>query len=139
MTAGRDRPVVLVVDDDADIREVLSLILQMHGLDVIEASGGSEALSSMRKTRISLVLLDLMMPGMNGADVLDAMKQDPELATVPVIVVSGDRCAVQTAADVGAKSCLLKPVELPDLLREVRRFITLDAGASPPATATSRT
>jgi CheY-like chemotaxis protein len=127
-----ERPAVLVVDDDADIREILSMILELHRLRVIQAPNGEEALARVRSMPIALVLLDLMMPGMNGDEVIREMRQDPALARLPVIVVSGDRAALQTAGELGANGCLLKPVELKELLREVGRFIALDAGSPVP-------
>jgi chemosensory pili system protein ChpA (sensor histidine kinase/response regulator) len=115
---------ILIVDDDADIREVLTLVLDLDGRPVIEASDGIEALARIRQTSgIALVLLDLMMPNMNGADVLRVMKHDPQLASIPVLLLSGDRHAQDIAEELGADGCLGKPVDLPVLLREVHRFV----------------
>ena len=115
---------ILIVDDDADIREVLTLVLEMDHLPVLEASDGTEALARVRETPgIALVLLDLMMPNMNGADVLRVMKHDPALADIPVLLLSGDRHAQSIAQELRADGCIVKPVDLPVLLREVRRLI----------------
>ena len=115
---------ILIVDDDADIREVLRIVLEIDHLTVLEASDGTEALARVRETPgIALVLLDLMMPDMNGADVLRVMKHDPELAAIPVVLLSGDRHAQSIAQELHADGCIVKPVDLAVLLREVRRFM----------------
>lgn len=126
MTAPREDLTILVVDDDDDIREMLSYVLEQHKLHVIDAGSGAEALDKAHDaTDLSLVLLDLRMPGMSGADVLVRMKSDPTLTTVPVVVISGDRDAPTTAASLGAEGCLIKPVTTKALIREVSRFVSL--------------
>ena len=121
MARGRT---VLIVDDDPDIRAVMALVLETEHVPVLEACDGAEALARARETPgIGLVLLDLMMPNMNGADALRVMKHDPELADVPVLLLSGDRHAQAIAQALHADGCIAKPVELAVLLREVRRFV----------------
>lgn len=116
---------VLIVDDDPDIRAVIALVLEAAHVPVLQASDGAEALARVRETPgIALVLLDLMMPNMNGADVLRVMKHDPELAGVPVLLLSGDRHARTIAQELQADGCIVKPVELAVLLREVHRFVS---------------
>jgi len=128
MTVDRDDPTILVVDDDDDIREMMSYVLEQHRLRVVDAGSGAEALDKAHDTSgLSLVLLDLRMPGMSGADVLETMKRDPELTTVPVVVISGDRDAPATAASLGASGCLIKPVTTKALLREISRFVSVPA------------
>ena len=121
---------VLIVDDDPDIREIVSLVLRIHGYDVVEAKDGSEALAKLHNgDGISLVLLDMMMPGVTGADVLAEMRHDSELSHIPVIIISGDRCADDCGANLGASGCLLKPVDLDRLLGEIRRFLPPETAA----------
>jgi CheY-like chemotaxis protein len=79
---------LLVVDDDECIRMTLAVILQRDGHDVACAAGGKEALGRMRDNPPDLVLLDLMMPGMGGWDVIAAMREDPRLAEIPVVVLT---------------------------------------------------
>lgn len=111
---------VLVVDDDADIREVLEALIGRWGYEVATADSGRQALEILRSEQEppGLVLLDLTMPDMSGWAVRDAMLEEPRLARVPVVVLSGvadaDVCAeAQTTAGV-----LLKPVRS-DKLREI--------------------
>jgi CheY-like chemotaxis protein len=117
------RSKVLVVDDDADLREALTTILALHGLDVLEASTGAEALERLHQDEIALVVLDLMMPDINGADVLATMRRDPALASTRVLILSGDWRVAETATRLGADGYLAKPIEMKALLGEVRRFV----------------
>ncbi len=124
---------VLVVDDDADIREMLVFVLENNHLRVIDAGRGDDALAKARlNPDLSLILLDLRMPGMSGAEVLDRLKHDPALVSLPVIVLSGDRDAQRTATSLGAEGCLMKPISIPALMREVARFVPVPGRAVGP-------
>ena len=120
-TAG----MVLVVDDDADLRESIEAALMSYGHGVATAADGGEALAwmmSRQPERPCVVLLDLMMPGMNGFELRSKMAADPALATIPVVVITGagvlaDRRASELRAEV-----LRKPIELSTLLQTVKRF-----------------
>lgn len=79
---------VLVVDDEAEIRELCRVNLEFEGFDVVEAKNGSEALEMARRHHPDLVFLDLMMPGVDGWDVLETLKRDDELASIPVILLT---------------------------------------------------
>ena len=86
---SQDGP-VLIVDDDLDIREALSQILEDQGFDVVTAANGQEALALLRglEVRPSVILLDLMMPIMDGYGFLDAYRDDASLAVVPVAIIT---------------------------------------------------
>ncbi len=79
---------LLVVDDDESVRSMLAVILRRHGHDVASAAGGDEALRRMREAPPDLVLLDLMMPGMGGWEVIAAMRESPRLAEIPVLILT---------------------------------------------------
>ncbi len=81
-------PVVLVVDDDEDNIRIISTILLARGYEVRLARNGHGAVDSIRQQRPDLVILDVMMPGMDGMQVLDAIRADPRLASLPVILVT---------------------------------------------------
>lgn len=116
---------VLLVDDDEDTRDALAMILEAEGFVVAQATDGDEAVAMMRAgLRPSVVLLDLMMPRLNGADALVWMKHDPGTAGIPVIVLSGDMRGSDAAARAGADKFLHKPVELEAILGAVRNAIT---------------
>ncbi|MFQ5611525.1 MAG: PleD family two-component system response regulator [Anaerolineae bacterium] len=83
-----DVPSILYVEDDPDTLRLVTLILGRKGFDVTGAMTGRDGLSRMRQTRPDLVLLDLMLPDIDGWEVFNRMKSDAELAEIPVIVVT---------------------------------------------------
>lgn len=115
---------VLVVDDDPDILEALSEILEAEGFEIRRARNGKEALDRLEPDPPQLVLLDLMMPVMDGWEFAQRMRQRPlEIARIPIIVLSADRNVGSKASDLGAVGHLAKPFELNDLLELVRRSL----------------
>jgi DNA-binding response OmpR family regulator len=107
---------VLVVDDEVDIREAVAELLAEEGYEVLDAGDGAEALRKARAFHPSVVLLDLMMPGMNGWEFCARRKGDPELESIPIIVLS----ALGRVQGIDAVDYLQKPFELEDLLSAVR-------------------
>jgi CheY-like chemotaxis protein len=108
---------VLVVDDDKDIRDLLSDALAAEGYVVASARHGAEALERLRAFRPDLILLDLMMPVMDGLAFIAAKKDDPALADIPVIAMTA-----ATWNDVeGAVALLRKPFDLDAFLADVAR------------------
>jgi CheY-like chemotaxis protein len=103
---------VLLVEDDRDIREIASEILEAQGYRVVQAADGHEALRILRQLRPAVILLDLMMPRMSGWEVKEMLRHDPELASIPVIVMS----AVERAG-------LPKPFGMEELLGAVGRVV----------------
>jgi CheY-like chemotaxis protein len=113
---------ILVVDDDMDIRETLAQILEFEGFNVICASNGQEAIERLKSVRPNLILLDLMMPVMDGYEFRIAQKARPEIAEIPVIVLSADGNVKQKAAAADVQAFLRKPIELETLLAAIRQF-----------------
>ena len=112
---------VLVVDDEADIRELVRDILEFEGYPVVTASNGREALDHIHDAGLpGLILLDLMMPTMNGWDFRAEQLKDPRLSSIPVVVVTGDGNAVEKAKLLSATNYLVKPVHLDNLLTIVQ-------------------
>ncbi|MBN9684252.1 MULTISPECIES: response regulator [unclassified Corallococcus] len=122
---------VLVVDDDPDILEALSEILEAEGFEIRRARNGKEALERLEPDPPHLILLDLMMPVMDGWEFAQRMRQKPDFAGIPIIVLSADRNVGSKAKDIGAMGHLAKPFELNDLLSMVRQSLN-------PSTDTSR-
>ncbi|MEB3886984.1 adenylate/guanylate cyclase domain-containing protein [Lyngbya sp. CCY1209] len=116
MNADPDR--VLIVDDNEVNRDLLVRRLKRQGYDVLVASNGFEALELMRSTPLDLVLLDIMMPQMNGYQVLETLKADPALRYIPVIMISAvnDIESIVRCIELGAEDYLSKPFN-PVLLR----------------------
>jgi two-component system, chemotaxis family, chemotaxis protein CheY len=113
---------VLVVDDDVDFLDTVVLVLESRGYRVMTARGGDEALRRLTEgPRPSLILLDLMMPGMHGWEFRDRLLAMPELSSVPVVVLSGDHTALRCRPPPELEACLAKPVGLQALLEAVER------------------
>lgn len=120
--AGPIRRPVLVVDDDRDIRETVRELLELEGWPVITARNGAEALEAMRRVRPALVLLDLVMPVMDGEEVCRRCRADPALADIPVVIVSAAVGREERLRRIGAAGNLEKPVKIDTLFDLVRRF-----------------
>ena len=122
---ARARQLVLVADDEPDILDFLTRALAKHGFEVLKARGGREAMALIRQARPQLVLLDILMPGMDGVDICKAMRADVELAQVPVIFASAlDEARLHAVADeAGATDYLSKPLLLGDLLNLVGKYL----------------
>jgi DNA-binding response OmpR family regulator len=106
-----DKPLVLVAEDDEDILELISLILERSGYEVIRAADGEEALGLARSERPVLVMLDVMMPRLDGYEVTRRLRQDEATAGIPILLVTarvqdGD---VQRGFEAGADDYLRKP------------------------------
>jgi CheY-like chemotaxis protein len=115
-------PRVLVVEDDGLIRESLLEVLADQGYQVTGAGNGREALTALATVpRPDVILLDLMMPVMDGRSFRDEQLRDPDLAGIPVVVLSAASDVLRVAADMGAAGVLRKPVTLGALLAELRR------------------
>jgi len=106
-------PNILVVDDHEEIREALSEILEEEGHDISQAVDGLDALEAINKSRPDVVLLDIAMPGMDGLETLQRIKSQPELANIPVIMVTaqGDRQNMVKAVQLGVRDYVTKPWE----------------------------
>jgi CheY-like chemotaxis protein len=115
---------ILIVDDDEDIRDVIALILQTRGYRTVAACDGQDALDHLQRNGPpSLVLLDLMMPRLNGEGFAAEMRSRPETRDVPIVVLSGDTAGPKTAAAMRATGYLAKPVELATLLATIERHV----------------
>ena len=113
-----DPACILIAEDDHDVREALAEALRDSGYRVACAEDGAIALSSMRIDEPCLLLLDLMMPRVDGWQVLQEMQRDARLAHVPLCVIS----AVADRAPPSVACKLTKPVDLPKLLETVERY-----------------
>jgi CheY-like chemotaxis protein len=114
---------VLLVEDDLEIRDILQDLLEAEGYDVIPASHGKQALEFLAAAPVEdlpqLVVLDMMMPLVDGSQVLASMKSDPKLSPIPVVVLS----AVARERPAGAAAFLRKPIPLQKFFDTVRGFV----------------
>lgn len=114
--------VVLVVDDDVALRLLMRETLEASGFDVVEAGDGEEALAAIRNEPPDLVVLDLLMPVRDGLSALREIRQDEQVARLPVIVVTGldDPGSIRQAFEAGATDFLTKPVQWTVFAERVR-------------------
>jgi CheY-like chemotaxis protein len=115
---------VLVVEDDDDVREALLLLLEDEGVHAVGATDGRDALDKIgRGFRPALILLDLMMPVMDGERFLRVRKADPDLASIPVVIVSAMQRMKVHPDDYDVDETILKPIDPARVLETVRQYI----------------
>ncbi|MBI3541736.1 MAG: response regulator transcription factor [Deltaproteobacteria bacterium] len=116
--AINERHRVLLVEDDRDIREALTTVLEIEGYDVTVAANGQAGLDALRVSPLpSIVLLDLMMPIKDGFQFRAEQLGDPALAHVPVVVMSADHDVERKSESLKAQNYLKKPVEIEELIK----------------------
>ena len=106
---------ILIVDDDMINRKLLNVLLKKNGYETIEAENGSEALYVIKNESIDMVLLDIVMPVMNGIELLERLKQDEQFKTIPIAILTTDDTRKNEALEKGACEVLIKPIKEPDL------------------------
>ena len=116
--ANEKRPKILVIDDDKDIRTIITEILDQSGYEVFTASSGQQGLELAAQMVPNLIILDLMMPGMDGWTVLTKLQHKPALAEIPVVILSG-ASGLEMALSMGATAVLFKPVDAQQLTAEI--------------------
>lgn len=132
--APRPRPMVLLVDDIEDCRDVYGQFLRHTGYDVVEACDGDEALAKATALRPDAIVMDLWMPHLDGWESIRRLKAEPATAGIPVLVLTGDACsqARRDAEDAGCQAYLVKPCLPMDVAAQVGRLLVdARAGASP--------
>src|SRR5688572_13388169 len=113
---------VLVVEDDRDIRELVRLTLESVGYSVEAATDGAEAIERIERQRPDLVVLDLMMPAMNGLQFAEELRLRGLRPEVPILVLSAASQVLYKAGWIEAEGCIEKPFAIPALLGEVERL-----------------
>ena len=113
---------ILVVDDDEDIRKVVSHNLEGEGYHVLTAAGGDEAMDMIKTEQPDLVILDIMMPERDGYDVLAEIRASPETADLPVVLLTAKRAEsdIWEGWSSGADYYMTKPFEVGELMRFVK-------------------
>ena len=121
---------VLIVDDEPTARTMLRLILVRAGFEVLEAQDGTEALDMVRRQLPDVMLLDIMMPGIDGFEVCRILRAENETTDLPIIMLSAsaDAQSVNRGLALGATKYLTKPVRPDDLTRHVREVLQIEDG-----------
>ena len=124
-----DRPTILICDDEPNLRELMRMSLE-PSYEFAEAADGAEAIDLAERIRPDLVLLDVMMPGTSGLEVIEHLRSQPGLATTPIVVVSAFAAASdrRAAYEAGATEFLKKPFE-PEALSSLVESLPCFAGA----------
>jgi twitching motility two-component system response regulator PilH len=112
---------ILIAEDNEDSLFLLARLLRRSGYSVVEAQDGLEALAQLKESKPDLLLLDLMMPGLSGFEVLERFQEEPERQTVPVIVLStlADSEVIGQCTRLGVCDYITKPYDPADLLRRI--------------------
>jgi two-component system alkaline phosphatase synthesis response regulator PhoP len=116
---------ILIADDEQNIVISIEFLLRREGFEVLVAGDGEEALAKVRGERPDLVLLDVMMPKMNGFDVCQALRADPDLAGTRILMLTakGRDTEVSKGLGLGADGYMTKPFSTKELLAEVRKLL----------------
>lgn len=120
---GRIVARVLVVEDEPLLRDLVAAVLQDEGYAVATAAHGVAGLAEVRRALPDAVILDLMMPVMDGPTFLTAFRRLPDCRTIPVVIVSAVKAELERARQLAAHAWLAKPYDLDDLIATVGRFI----------------
>lgn len=124
--SDKNQTTVLIVEDDQFLRELMARKLIKEGMDVLSAITAEEALTLLKKERPHLILLDIVLPGMNGFDFLKKIQSDTDTFDIPVIVLSnlGEENDRKTAKNLGAKSFLIKALNAPnEIMEEIKKVL----------------
>jgi DNA-binding response OmpR family regulator len=116
---------ILLVDDDLKVLEILEETLNRHGYKVNTASNGRQALRSYETQSPQLVVLDMMLPDMNGLEVMEQMKESPHNGDVPILILSanGDVDVRLAGLDGGAEDYLVKPVAMKEFCTKIEKVL----------------
>lgn len=114
-------PIILVVDDEDMTRKLLRLMLERDGFTILEAEDGQQALAIIHETRPDVVILDVMMPNMDGFTTCQELRSRPETAEIPIILLSArsQAEAVRTGLQSGADRYMTKPISKPELVQTI--------------------
>jgi len=121
----KEGPVVLIVDDDARVRELVRVALSLEGYNVHEAGGAEEGMAAVEQGRPDLILLDVRMPQVDGWEMLRRLQEQHGAGAIPVIMFSGhvDDAEQREAAARGARGFLAKPFELQQLVEQTKQIV----------------
>ena len=112
---------VLIVEDNSDVRRLYAIGLNQRGYEVKLAANGAEAVERIETERPDVILLDWLMPLMNGGEVLDRLSRGRSLPIIPIIVISGEPAPESGALDPRIRSWLTKPVTIDELVAQIQQ------------------
>ena len=119
-----ERPIILVVDDDAPILLLMRNLLREFGFEAVAAGSGEQAIAEARKRTPDLILLDRNMPGMTGDEVLRELRADEGFSSIPILILSGEPLGPDEIQRIGATGAVLKPFDVPSLVATIRGHVS---------------
>ena len=130
-----EQKTVLIIEDEEDAAELFAEMMRVSGFRVVKTSRSAPALALMAAEKPDVILLDIMMPEISGLDILRQMRRDPELAKIPVIVVTAKSMPadIKNGMEAGASTYLTKPVGYLELKEAVERALSNSTLANRPA------
>ena len=125
MTSIRKEKLILIIEDNTDIRNFVSRLLELEGYRVLNTGDSEEGMSLLRGNHVDLLLLDLLLPGRDGWSILKEMKSTPELADIPVVALTAVAESPQRrrTLQMGAADYLIKPLSVGILKKTVRNIL----------------
>ena len=125
---GRDGPLpkrILIVDDNQDTIHILTAILNQGGYATFEARDGAEALQKIQQEVPALILLDIMMPKLDGFGVMEAMRANPKMRRIPVLIISAkvDPSSKARSVELGARDYIVKPINPDEILLKIKEYL----------------
>ncbi len=116
---------ILIADDSATIRKLVGFTLKFKGYNVLTANNGKEAWDMLQNEKCNLVIIDILMPVMDGFQLLSKIKSEEKLKNIPCVIltVEGDEASKQKGKEFGADSYLVKPFQPQQLLAKVKEFV----------------
>ncbi len=115
---------IMVVDDEPNTLKVIKDILKAEGFKPITAKNGKDALKILKKSKVDLILLDIMMPGMDGWDVCEKIKADKKTEKIPIVFLTAkDEPVSRSMGSLAAADYITKPFEYKDLIKRIKRII----------------
>ncbi len=120
-----DQKKIIIIEDEPDTVEMFAEMMRLNGYNVLKSYGGTPAINLISEEKPDAIVLDMMMPDLSGLDVLGQIRENPELAKIPVIVVSAMSMPqdIQAGLDAGASAYLTKPVTYQELSQAVQKTL----------------
>jgi len=115
---------ILLVDDDPDIGEMIRIILEYDGYSVEVTERGETAESLIRKQRYDILIMDMLLSGLNGAEICARLKEDKTLSSIPILMISAHPNAKELCLNAGADDFIAKPFDMDVLLSKVSGLIS---------------
>jgi CheY-like chemotaxis protein len=131
MVMTTSQKTVLIIEDEADAAELFAEMMRVSGFRVLKTSSSAPAITMMSAEKPDVVVLDIMMPDISGLDILRQMRADPELTSIPVVVVSAKSMPadIKNGMEAGASTYLTKPVGFLELKEAVERALGSQSAA----------